>query len=250
MNARMTLACAAWAVALTACLPRKQSEPVVSATDAGAIVSAMQSVRGVVRYSGPDLLPARIELPTGVQKVCGQTLERPVLSLKGGKIAGVVVFADLPASVHRDRVLPTATLDQRGCDYRPSVLAATTGSTLAVLNSDPLIHNVRAVGAGPQTSSTLFNVAMPLEGMTLRRRLDAPGVVNVRCDVHPWMSAQIRVFEHESFTVTGEDGSFSLEVPVGTQKVHFWHPRLAPQVRDLSSLEKDSEVLWDSVIPL
>ena len=44
---------------------------------------------------------------------------------------------------------------------RPA-LAARAGTALEVRNSDPVMHNVRAV-AGAQP---VFNVAMPLEGMT------------------------------------------------------------------------------------
>jgi hypothetical protein len=77
-------------------------------------------------------------------------------------------------------------------------------------------------------AKAVFNVAMPLEGMTLKKPLPAaPGTVHVRCDLHPWMRAVVRTFDHPYFTTTDAEGRFRLELPEGTHTLLLWHPRLA-----------------------
>src|SRR5690606_19590108 len=117
-----------------------------------------------------------------------------------------VVYLDVPEGpVLAHEVAPV--LDQRGCRYEPAVAAARAGSTLKVRNSDPLVHNVRSVAEG----RSLFNVAMPLEGMHIDKPLPkVPGVVAVGCDLHPWMRSTVRTFAHGWFTQSDARGHFRL----------------------------------------
>ena len=39
-----------------------------------------------------------------------------------------------------------------------------------------------------------------------RSRSRPPSSSSVTCDVHPWMSAGVAVFDHPYFAVTGDDG--------------------------------------------
>ena len=50
--------------------------------------------------------------------------------------------------------------------------------------------------------------------------------MQVKCDVHPWMRAVVRTFDHPYFTTTDAQGHFRLEVPEGTHTVVLWHERL------------------------
>lgn len=159
---------------------------------------------------------------------CGDKVaDRSLTVGEEGALAHVVVSLGDGASLPAEGVTPPpAVLDQKKCSYEPPALAARAGSTLEVRNSDPVMHNVRAV-AGAQS---VFNVAMPLEGMSLKKPLPAaPGTVQVKCDVHPWMHAVVRTFEHPYFTTTDEQGRFRLEVPEGTHTLVLWHERL-PEV--------------------
>src|ERR1041385_8695627 len=52
----------------------------------------------------------------------------------------------------------------------------------------------------------------------------------VKCDVHPWMSAYIGVFEHPFFAVTKPDGTYTIKtagLPDGDYTVTFWHEKYA-----------------------
>ncbi len=161
-----------------------------------------------------------------VQSVCGASVTENAFRVDGaGGVADVVVWVDAPAEASPAAPAgPTVVLDQRGCLYWPPVLAARAGGSLHIRNSDPLTHTVHGFMQG----QTAFNVAMPLEHMQLQRPLpQEPQVLDIRCDVHPWMHAVVRTFAHSHFTTTGPDGHFRLTgLAPGEALVHVWHPRL------------------------
>ncbi len=179
-----------------------------------------------MRLTGTPPPPLRYETTPSAAPTCGvDVADRSLTVGEGGALAQVVISLADGASLPADGFTPPppAVLDQRKCAYEPYAVAARAGTSLEVRNSDPVMHNVRAV-AGAQS---VFNVAMPLEGMTLRKPLPAaPGTVHVRCDVHPWMRAVVRTFDHPFFTTTDGQGRFRLEVPAGTHTVVLWHSRL------------------------
>jgi hypothetical protein len=90
-----------------------------------------------------------------------------------------------------------------------------------VLNSDPLLHNVRAEAAINQA----FNQGQPVQGVRYSHTFSTDEVmVALRCDVHAWMNAWVGVMNHPYFAVTGADGRFSLpDLPAGTYTVEAWH---------------------------
>lgn len=123
-------------------------------------------------------------------------------------------------------------LDQQQCRYVPRVLGLQVGQTLAIRNSDPLLHTVRADAA----VNGRFNVGTPIQGMEVRRSFTASEVmVPVGCDMHPWMRAYIGVLNHPFFDVTGEDGRFSIDrLPPGDYVVESWHERLGTRRQEVT----------------
>jgi hypothetical protein len=92
------------------------------------------------------------------------------------------------------------------------------GSKLAIVNQDPILHNVHGYGA------QMFNIGQPTKGQRNERPLDKAGVVHLKCDVHSWMEAFVVVTPSARFAVTGEDGKFTLKgVPGGEWTLHLWH---------------------------
>lgn len=172
-------------------------------------------------------VPTRPPLATSpsVARQCGETVpDRSLVVAPDGALAFAVVSVADGASLPAPQAdTPAAVVDQRRCSYEPPVVAARAGSTLEILNSDPLIHNVRAMARSP-----LFNVAMPLEGMKLKKPLPAePGLVALRCDVHPWMHASVKTFDHPFFAVTDAQGHYAIQgLPPGKHELVFWHERL------------------------
>jgi plastocyanin len=191
--------------------------------------AAEARLEGHVGWLG--LPPAVAALPTNasVQSVCGASVADATLRVDGqGDVAEVVVWVEAPAEA-TPVGLPAVVLDQRLCADQPSVLAARAGQTLRLQNSDPLTHTVHATRAG----QTIFNVAMPLQHAELTRTLPlAPGLVDIRCDVHPWMRAVVRTFDHPHFTTTDASGRYRLSgLGPGDVHLHAWHPRLGEASR-------------------
>ena len=184
--------------------------------------SAHGSVEGTVKLAGkPPALPAHAVMKDNA--VCGANKpNEAVLVGPGGALRNVVVSLRLPRSASPPPP-PTAgaAIDQVGCTYKPHVQAVTVGTSLTLVNSDRVLHNVHGSIGPVQT----FNVAMPIKDQRLPTKLTRPGLVRLQCDAgHSWMNAWLYVFEHPYFAVSGADGKFELkDVPAGHYTVELWH---------------------------
>ncbi len=152
--------------------------------------------------------------------------EETVIVGDKGELKNVVVSLkkeddkDMPG----DAPKTPAVLDQKGCMYDPHVLAMMVGQELVVKNSDSFLHNVHSLS----TINDAFNVGMPNanNGEKIDPQPKAPETFRVKCDVHPWMSAWIAVFDHPYFSVTGDDGTFAIKnLPDGTYTLQAWHEK-------------------------
>ena len=156
----------------------------------------------------PDTMPVSETLVLGD----GNTMGNIVVHIKSG-------LPDKKYGPPKD----AAVFDQRGCIYIPHVLGVMVDQDVKILNSDGILHNVN-VGA---TENRGFNLGMPkgtTEAVKSFSRPEFP--IDVKCNVHPWMKAYIVVFEHPFFSVTAEDGKFTIKnLPPGTYEVEAWHER-------------------------
>jgi plastocyanin len=120
-------------------------------------------------------------------------------------------------------------LDNRGCRFDPHVAVATVGSLLEAVNSDDVLHTIHLYG--PRET----NVSLPVEGARQTRVLATPGLFVVKCDVHGWMEAHLRVDEHPFHGVTDALGAFRIEaIPAGAQALEIWHEHFGTLRRELT----------------
>ncbi len=130
-------------------------------------------------------------------------------------------------------------LDQKGCIYTPAVMGIMAGQPLKILNPDGTLHNVHAL---PKVNPE-FNVAMPKFRQEITKTFDKTEFMfEVKCDVHPWMTAYITVLDHPFYTTTGESGEYVIEnLPPGEYVLEAWHQRLAPQLVTVSLAEGETK---------
>lgn len=191
---------------------------------AAAASSGGGAIAGAITFDGPA--PERDDLAMAEDPVCAAGAPHPDedLVVDGGKLQDVHVR--LRASdVSGDYEAPddAVEIDQVECMYRPRVSGAMLGQRLAIANSDDTLHNVHGYVGG----STSFNLGQPPRGPDIEREIGETDVLELRCDVHPWMRAYIVVTEHPFFDVTGRDGAFEIEgVPAGDYTLEAWHPEL------------------------
>jgi plastocyanin len=141
--------------------------------------------------------------------------------VKNNGLDNVVIYLkNAPPSTTTANLAP-ALLDQKQCVYVPHVLALRTGQSLMVINDENLLHNVHTL---PEFNPSL-NFGMTC-GSSHNVVFNKAEIFTVKCDVHPWMSAWIAVFDHPWFAVTSNGGKFAIShVPAGPQTFVAWHER-------------------------
>jgi plastocyanin len=133
------------------------------------------------------------------------------------------VFVEI-RKVSKDKWEPEGeiVLDQTGCRFEPHVAVVPVGATAKFLNSDPFMHNVNLVCK--KNSGGNFGVP---EAGTKELNFKFAEKINVRCDVHTWMTSYVIVTDNPFHAVTAADGSFSIAgVPPGEYEVRYWHETL------------------------
>jgi hypothetical protein len=177
------------------------------------------TIKGKVTFSGTA--PTRKIIPTKDQEVCGGIRDEPqVLVGPDGAVAEAVVYLkDVAKGKKWDKPKKSPVLDNRKCRFEPRVQVIPAGMNVAIHNSDPVLHNTH----GFLIKATVFNVAMPKQGMSVEKPLRKPGIVRVECDAHGWMLAWIYVADNPYYAVTGKDGSFTISgVPPGQYAMVVW----------------------------
>jgi plastocyanin len=145
-----------------------------------------------------------------------------VLSAKG-KLKDVLVRIKNPPA--GGTAPPPVILDQKNCTYTPRVVAVAPGGKLTVRNSDGTFHNVNGSIAGKQ----LWNKPMAAKDpdLSLATSPKVGDVIDLVCNVHPWMRAYAVVVDHSYVGVTGDDGTFTIGgLPPGSYTLEAWHPKL------------------------
>ena len=197
-----------------------------------AVAAGASSITGTVTFEGKA--PALKALAMDADPACAKKHSAPVpnemLVLGSGNTMGniiVWVSKGLPAGKTWPAPKTPVVMDQDGCQYKPHAMGIMVGQTYKILNSDGVLHNVHAL---PHVNPA-FNKPMPptLKETTTTFAKPEP-VFQVKCDVHPWMTAYIGVFTHPFFSVTGADGKFTISgLDPGTYELTAWHERLGTQ---------------------
>ena len=180
------------------------------------------SISGTITTSAKGLAPVRVTID---QKICGAELPDHAIVVDGqGRLGNAVVTL---TGVRRAAAPDTTVLNEQ-CHFAPRVQIARPNSTVRTTSKDPILHTTNAQLAN---GKTIFNVALPIAGLTISKPIGGAGTVRLSCNTHPWMRGWVIVTD-EAAAVTGADGRFSLNnIAPGTYELRVWHEQLeaAPQ---------------------
>jgi plastocyanin len=181
------------------------------------------TISGTVKFKGTAPAPQKLDVSKD-KEVCAKTpkLDQSLVVNNGNLANAVVTITDITKGKKIE--VKKVTLDQKGCEYHPHVLAFPVGTTVEILNPDKILHNI---SNSKSKANPTFNDAMPPYRKTLPKKFDKPEVIEIKCDVHGWMHGWLVVTENPYFAVTDDSGSFKLtDVPPGTYTVELWHEKL------------------------
>jgi len=183
------------------------------------------TITGSISFAGAA--PANPAIDMSEEQACRDKYQsqptNPQVVVNDGKLANVFVYvkSGLPDGATYPAPAAPVVLDQDGCLYHPRVLGILVGQSLEIRNSDPVLHNIKAV----PTVNRGFNISQPTAGMTSSRTFNSPEVmVPLECNVHGWMNAYLGVMSHPFFAVSAEDGTFTISgLPAGSYEIEAWH---------------------------
>jgi plastocyanin len=116
-------------------------------------------------------------------------------------------------------------IKQENKQFIPRVQVVPIGTSVSFPNLDPIFHNVFS-----NSARNSFDLGSYRAGDTTRSAVfNAPGVVDIYCNIHQRMSAHVLVVPNKLYTRVRPDGSFRIEgVPAGVRNVVAWSPSLKP----------------------
>ena len=181
-------------------------------------VHAEGMLKGRIFFEGTPPPAEKVEVKSDTP-VCGTHQE--VAKLLLGKDQGVADAVVKILGVSGKAEPKKGHLDQQGCQFIPHVQVLPTDSTLVITSSDSVLHNTHGFR---EDGSTAFNIAVPIVGMEVNKKLSKPGVIKLRCDAgHTWMSGYVVVIDEPFYSATDTDGNFSIEgVPPGEYEIEVW----------------------------
>jgi len=201
------------------------------------VALAASSVTGTVTFTGAP--PALKPLAMSADPACAKKHAKPVADERltlgsGNTMANIIVWVSkgIPAGKTFAAPKTPVTLDQVGCQYKPHAQGIMVGQPYRILNSDGILHNVHSLPkVNPQ-----FNKPMPATLKETTTTFSKPEpVFQIKCDVHPWMTAYVGVFTHPFYAVTGSDGKFTIAgLDPGTYEITAWHEVLGTQTASVT----------------
>ena len=209
------------------------------------VAYAASTVTGTVTFTGtPPKLPP---LAMNADPACAKKHTAPVASERlvlgpGNSMANIIVYVTKGIPAGKTYPAPTTpvTLDQVGCKYTPHAQGIMVGQPYKILNSDGILHNVHSLPkVNPQ-----FNKPMPPTLKETSTTFTKPEpIFQIKCDVHPWMTAWIGVFTHPFYSVTKADGKFTISgLEPGTYEITAWHEVLGTQTASVTVAATGSKV--------
>jgi carboxypeptidase family protein len=198
-------------------------------------VAGTAVVRGFVKFTGTMPPAARVNMNADPSCAklhpAGLTAEDTIAGADGGLQNVVVFISEGLGDRTYDPPKQPAVMEQKGCMYKPHVVAVRVNQELDVENSDATTHNLHPVPANNRELNKAQAPGTRVDLTFAREEIAIP----MKCNVHPWMRSYIAVFKHPYFAVTGKEGTFELNnLPPGDYTIEAWHEKLGTSTQKIS----------------
>ena len=213
----------------------------------GALAAALQvasaaDITGTITLKGTapkekDIDPVMADATCSKLHTTVPTTHFYVVSDKG-EVADVIVSVQGVGGKSTGSSAPPMTLDQKGCEYIPSILAVQTDQKIVVKNSDPVLHNVHDIPAAASGNAEKNEAQLP-NGADLTFSFSKPeDFLKFKCDVHQWMFSWVSVFDHPFYAITAKDGAFKIaNVPPGKYTLEADHRKAGTTTQEIEVKE-------------
>jgi plastocyanin len=142
---------------------------------------------------------------------------------RNGAVKDAYVYVDMAkGSSGRGHTLE---IKQKDKQFSPQTAVVLKGTNVVFPNMDSVFHNVFST-----SGRNSFDLGSYRSGDTPRSVvLTTPGVVEVFCNIHSRMNANILVVPGPLYAKVGADGSYRIDnVPIGARRVVAWSPNAKP----------------------
>jgi plastocyanin len=166
-------------------------------------------------------LAVALALPAAAAEVEGSVHIRG--STGDGTTAGQPIVVYLTG--FRQPPLAGATIiSQKNKVFIPSLRVIVAGQSVQFTNDDPVVHNVFSTSAARS-----FDLGKPGPQQTREVDFPTPGLVDVYCNIHEAMFANVLVLPNRAFAIVDEKGHFIIrDVPPGHYPLHAWGRNIEP----------------------
>jgi len=149
-----------------------------------------------------------------------------------GRIHGAAAAGEAYVYLDGPRTLlahpPTIEIKQQGRQFVPAVAVVQVGGRISFPNEDRVFHNVFSRTPGDAFDLGTLKAGDKPNPVVLLK----PGHVEVFCNIHSKMRADILVVPNNHWARVRPDGSFQLQaVPVGSHSLVLWGPAIKPSAQ-------------------
>lgn len=199
-----------------------------------SVVWGGANVSGKVTLSGlaPKPKPISMAAEPGCAKMYATpaTTEDAIVG-QGGALKNVVVYISAGAPDEATPPSQPIVITQKGCRFTPHVVAMQVNQELQVVNQDSTSHNIHPL----PTSNREWNKAQPPGTPAVSESFARPEIIPVKCNIHPWMRTYFAVLKTSHYSVTGDDGTFTLpNLPPGKYTLTAWHETFGTQTQEIT----------------
>lgn len=147
---------------------------------------------------------------------------KTVKPIQGEEAATAIVWLEKSGGAYpRTRAGEVVRIQQRGYQFRPSLVAVQTGASAEFPNGDDEFHNVFSYSKIRRFDLGRFRKNEP----SPRINFDKAGLVKIYCEIHQHMRCRVMVLDTPWFVITDAQGRFKIGgVPAGEYQIKALMP--------------------------